>query len=253
MRRCTVPPEPHIDSASIAHMAHHARLYRHVEQLVSQRPDKAVDILLGCCEDERVRDEVQSCLVEAGYWQSEPRSPSNRVNISFDPPKPMSPLALQRAAGHLPPERQRPFQISSPAPLSPPATESSATSHHSNESARSAEYILLLSITEDGIVEVPVRMRTALIKHSVIRQDLVFKRKLASNLNREVSVSHNGISSIGSLELQWCKPNRDSTHSTTFYVIPGLETDLYLGFEDSGEGPPGTCAFSADGRGELKY
>lgn len=126
--------------------------------------------------------------------------------------------------------------------MSPPRTVSSVTSNHSNESSRSGEYVLVPYHTEDDVKEDMVWMRTGPIKHSLVRQELVHQRNLTGSINWDVSITYNGVCSMGSVELTWRRPKSASTHRTTCYVIPGLKTDLYLGYEDSGEEAPGEYA-----------
>lgn len=239
-------------------MAHH-NLHRYVEQLVSRRPDKAIDILVGCCDDGNVMTQVLACLAESSNGQNEPRSPSNRpsgLNITLAPAQPISPLDSPHSSSPFRPERlsRRPTTFTNP-PLSPPRTVSSVTSNSSNDGSTLREYIYLLNCAGNGVEEILVRMRVAApIQHSVIREDIIHRRNLTGNLEwinppQNVLVTHSGTPHIPrevtvrcSVELTWRRPNSESTHSTKFYIVPGamLDTDVLLGYEDSGEGVSGT-------------
>lgn len=103
------------------------------------------------------------------------------------------------------------------------------------------------------MVEQMVRMKTASITYSVIRDDVVGKR----NLEESFGLTHADIAHVQvpnrvsgqaqlipvswSIGLTWRRPHSDSTHSTTFYLVPKevLDIDMYLGSDDSGEGSPG--------------
>lgn len=104
-------------------------------------------------------------------------------------------------------------------------------------------------LTTDGLNNVKklmVKMRTANVRHSLIRDDLIARHKLDINPRPsdyptvllpegyEARVSY-------CVELQWERQGLDTcgTHSTPFFAVPAnrIDTDIILGYEDSGEEP----------------
>jgi len=92
-------------------------------------------------------------------------------------------------------------------------------------------------------------MRPALIKHSVIRGDVVGRRQLEDSFNisqaglTHVEVPHRVTGELRlvpvscAIELTWRQPHSNSTHETLFYVVPKetLDIDILLGYDDSGQ------------------
>ena len=103
------------------------------------------------------------------------------------------------------------------------------------------------------MVEHMVRMKDASIMYSVIRDDVVGKRNLEESPGlvqaevTHVDVPHrpsgqNQLVPVScAIELTWRRPHSDSTHNTLFYVVPNgaIDTDILLGYKDSGEGIAG--------------
>ena len=101
--------------------------------------------------------------------------------------------------------------------------------------------------------ELRVRMKTAPITYSVIRDDVVGKRNLEDSFSlspaevAHVQVPHRvsgGVQTVPvswSIDLTWRRPHSDSTHSTVFYLVPKevLDIDMCLGYDDSGDASPG--------------
>jgi hypothetical protein len=230
------------------HLGTHAM----VSRLVAMHPEKSVDILVRCCEDGKVRNEIISC-----FLQHEAVSPSSRLNMPLAPPASTSLLDLNNSGFPHPPQRlaRHPSLNAGPfTPISPPRTASSTASHSTKNGNASGEYILFPTFTENGIEEKMVRMRTAPIRHSVIR-DAVLTRSLNASLSPvegyHVSVPdltnpdiHRDVLVSYFTKLTWRRPSSDSTHSTTFYVVSRnvLDTDVLLGDEDSGEVTSGVYA-----------
>ena len=230
-------------------------VHRYVKQLVTDHPEKAVDILVRCCDDERIYSDIMTCLVQPSQGRDEALSPRNSLNITLAPPSPMSPVDSQHSGSPRPLHRLPHHPISSArpfAPLSPPRTASSVTSHASRDGAASPEYVFFFTSHGRVIDETLVRMRTAHIKHSVIRQDIVHNRHLLGSLNQlepsYVSVTRSAtpharkeVQTSCSIELEWSRPHSEMTHRTTFYLVSGdaLDTDVLLGYDDSGEGASG--------------
>jgi hypothetical protein len=232
----------------------HYGTHQLVTQLVDSNPRKAVDILTRCCEESKILEEVTSYLLQPRARQFEVSTPpANRFDITFAPP--LSPSSHGSHHTGTPPPRQRlPRRPSSTTyPLSPPATASSVTSHSTRSGSGLGEYILLPTVVEGQVVEVPVRMKTASITYSVIRDDVVGKRNLEESFGlspaevAQVPVPHRvsgGVQVVPvswSIDLTWRRPHSDSTHSTIFYLVPKevIDVDMYLGYDDSGDGGPG--------------
>jgi hypothetical protein len=212
-----------------------------------------VDILTRCCEDSKILDEVTSHLLQPRSRQYEapaPTPPANRLDITFAPP--VSPSSHGSHHTGTPPPRQRPPRrlSSTTYPLSPPGTASSVTSHSTKDGSSSGEYILLPTRVGDKVVEVTVRMKSAPIKYSVIRDDVVGRRNLEDSFPlsqaevTDVEVPHRASGGVQlvqvhwSIDLTWRRPHSDSTHGTIFYLVPKevLDVDMCLGCDDSGPG-----------------
>ena len=99
-------------------------------------------------------------------------------------------------------------------------------------------------------------MRTAPIKHSVMREDFVRKRNLAAILSQGeetlLSLPYPSapnaftqftVSCYASLE--WRRPHSSRTHYTTFFIVPEqmLDVDVLLGYDDAGESSSGAYYF----------
>jgi hypothetical protein len=225
-----------------------------VRQFVTTCPEKVEDILVRCCADRKWYDEISNiCLLRArdGQQPSTPASPASRLEINF-PPKTripsldshhsVSPPPRQRATRHLP-SNSRQFAT----PLSPPSTASSTASRSTKNEAVTGEYILLPALSENGVKEEMVRMKSAPIEHSVIREDVVHGRNLGNQLTQtdepQVTVPHISnpdtqiyVRVFECITLTWRRHNSNSTHSTKFYVVPksALAIDVLLGYHDSG-------------------
>jgi hypothetical protein len=221
-----------------------------VRQLITHKPEKAVEILVGCCEDGRIWEMVSNAFVPTGDGP-EPSSPRNNLSISFGPQPPMSPDGSQHS------DSPRPFQrlqrYSTPitrqfATHSPPPTESSVTSR----SSRDSDYGLFFDHQGRVVEEHLLRIRTANIEHSVIRHDIVHKRHLSGAIERlngcYVSVTQSAtphlqrqVQAFSCINLDWRRPNSDITQRSTFYLVPRgeLDTDVLLSYHDSGENGSG--------------
>jgi hypothetical protein len=95
-------------------------------------------------------------------------------------------------------------------------------------------------------------MKSAPIKYSLIRDDVVGKRNLDDSFNlssaevTRVEVPHHASGGVQlvpvscSIDLTWRRPHSNSTHSTMFYVVSKevLDIDMYLGYEDSDKDSP---------------
>ncbi|KAF2686955.1 hypothetical protein K458DRAFT_402477 [Lentithecium fluviatile CBS 122367] len=241
------------------HLAHR-EARRLVDQFVRQWPKKAVDILVRCCDDENILREIMTDLAvqQPGTSQQEAFSPSNGLNLTIGrlgQPRPTSSRDSQHSAS--PPPRQtprrRPSSNARPfAPPSPPSTRtaSSVISHSSKDDVGPGEYIVLIIITEKSVDEKVARMRNEPIMHSVMREDVARKRKITTSRAEECYVSvphptvaraHTQVPVLECATVEWRRPQSNSTHSTTFYIVPRdvLDIDILLGYEDSGEGASG--------------
>jgi hypothetical protein len=225
-----------------------------VKEFIDRCPEKIEDVLVKCCEDQKWRTEITTRLLlpRAGQQQSTPTSPPGGLSITLAHPAPISSINSVHSASP-PPTRRAAHQPSSSTrhyrtPLSPPSTASSTTSRSVKNEATTGEYILLLALREHGIQELMVRMRTAPIRDSLIREEVVHERDLVSQLTRieehQVTVpfitnpgSYLPVLVFESITLTWRRHNSNKTHNTTFYVLPrsDMSADVLLGSQDSGE------------------
>jgi hypothetical protein len=226
-----------------------------VRQLVANFPDIAIDILVSCCDDERIYREVTKVFVESSNRQPEPQSPRNNLNMTLGPQPPMSPDGSQHSDSPRPFQRMQRFSTPITRPYtthSPPPTVSSVTSHSSRDGAASTEYVLFFGYQGRDVEEHLLHMRTANIEHSVIRQDVVHKRHLNGVLNRLdqcfVSVTQSTtphltqqVQAYSCIELDWRRPQSERMERSTFYIVPrgALSTDVLLSYHDSGESGSG--------------
>lgn len=220
-----------------------------VARLVDHFPEQAVEILARCCEEQKeTLHEVLASLIPPKHNES-PLPVGNNINVTFPPRVPPSSHGSQHTG--TPPPRQGPPRRfpSTSYPISPPATASSVTSHSTRDENSSGEYILLPTLVGTKVVDHKVRMRPALIKHSVIRGDVVGRRQLEDSFNisqaglTHVEVPHRVTGELRlvpvscAIELTWRQPHSNSTHETLFYVVPKetLDIDILLGYDDSGQ------------------
>ncbi|KAH7066425.1 hypothetical protein BKA63DRAFT_161453 [Paraphoma chrysanthemicola] len=225
-----------------------------VREFITCCPDKIEDVLVKCCEDKKWQTEITTCLLRArvGQHASAPASPPGGFSITLGNTAPIS--SVDSVHSMSPPPRQRMTRQASsstrhyPTPLSPPSTASSTTSRSVKNEAATGEYIFLIALNENEIQEQPVRMKTAQIRDSVIREEVVHERDLASHLTQidQHQVAVPSITTPGSyltasvyecITLTWRRHNSNKTHNTTFYVLPrsDMSADILLGFQDSGE------------------
>lgn len=230
------------------------------EKLVREHPTEAVDILVSCCDNPQVYNDIVRCITSIG--PSDASRLQNSVNITLAPQTPMSPVGSQHSGSSRQPYRlpHQSNQVPIPlAPLSPPGTASSITSHSSKDGAGQGEWVLFF--TDQGGVddECRLRLRTAHIKHSVIRQDVIHKRHLVGNLislpPAYVSITRSATPLIPeqaqtncAIELEWRRPHSERSHCTTFYIVSGeaLDADVLLGRDDHEAGHLGMCHGSSN-------
>ena len=220
-----------------------------VNRLIKDHPDKAADILARCCSaDQKVASEIESFFLLPQNGQQEALRTPHSVAITFPPRTPARSSSSQHS-GSPPPHRRVTSQDVGPFTLSPPP---SSGSRSTRGAATSGETILLIDLTEEGgFAEKPVRMKTAPIEYSLIRGNIAHERITNTAINQgeyHVSVPHtaNPDTRVSrhvseSITLTWRRPNHDSTHETTFYLVPKdtIKADILLGYGDSGEGIPG--------------
>jgi hypothetical protein len=222
-----------------------------VRQLIEHYPEKAAEILVSCCNDERILNEVFRVFIPSSHGPPEPLNPRNSLNINFGPQPPLSPDGSQHSDSPRPfIRRQRyPTPVMRPFPIHSPSstTSSSVSSHSLRDRATPAEYGVFISLQGRGIEETPLRMRTANVEHSVIRQDIVLKRHLNGIPNQldqcYVTVTQSTtphlleeVQAGSSIDLDWRRPHSEITDRTTFYIVSGdaLDTDVLLSCHDSG-------------------
>jgi hypothetical protein len=227
-----------------------------VTDLLSQRPDKVQEILLRCCKELKMREEMMASIIKIRGGHVPICDPSNGANMTSS----MSNDIPLHDAHHSEPSRpqQKPARRFSTTTrqyslLSPPRTASSVTSHSVKNDVVTGEDVLLLVVSEEGTINKQVvRMRAAPIQHSLIGEDVVLERGLGAGLVEvdefRVSVpcgadledfEHVQVSFL--INLTWRRSNSNSSHVTKFYVVPKdtIDTDLLLGNADSGQGTLG--------------
>jgi hypothetical protein len=234
-----------------------------VDQLLERSPEKAAELLVRYCQDTRIHNEIATYLIHQSSRSVQPGalSPSNSLNITLAPQRSASSVDSHHSESPLMRQRlaRRPSASARPlAPLSPPSTVPSSSSHSSRGEAAPGDYIVLLTFTDGSVREDIVRMRTAPIACSVMREDVVHKRGLTASL-RETdecrvfvpyppgSHAQTQVPVTYRAKLEWIRPRSNSTHSTTFYIVPKalLDVDVVLGYKDSGEAASGVCNFNA--------
>jgi hypothetical protein len=237
-------------------MYHYYGTHQLVSKLVKESPEKAGDILTRCCEDTKVLEEINAYLLQPRPAHHEaPALLQGGLDITFGSPPSPSVNSSHHTGSPLPRQglTRRPSSNPTTYPLSPPRSASSVASHSTRNETSTGQYILLLLFGGTEVEEQLVRMKLAPIKYSAIRGDVVQKRGLdamctliQSEVNevyvpRRAAVGFDLVPASCSIELTWRRPRSDSTHSTIFYVVPqeALDTDILLGYEDSGEGYTG--------------
>ena len=228
-------------------------------RLIENDKDKAADILARFFNrDESIKEEVHRYLLRDsnnrhGAVVRSPRA-SHPVEITLNPaPRgPARSTSSQHSGSSPPPHRarvRRELHADPRQPISPP-TSSGSRSARGETAPR--EYILVPCVFGSRIEEKPFRLKTAQIPHSVIREDAV--TRLGDSVvtdaedNFQVMVPHPADPNLRrtvhveeSVTLTWRRPHSDATHDTTFFLVPKdmLNTDILLGYVDSGEGHPG--------------
>jgi hypothetical protein len=227
-----------------------------VTQLLRIRRDKVQEILLRCCKELGMRDEMMACLINTRGGHPSFYDSSNGANMplsmSNDIPFPdthhSEPSRPQQKPARRISTTSRQYSL-----LSPPRTASSVTSHSVKNDVVAGEDVVLSVVTEEGTINKHVvRMRAAPIQHSLIGENVIFDRGLRPNLDEieefRVSVPHGAdfedfedVKVSYSIILTWRRSISNSTHATKFYVVPKdtIHTDLLLGHEDSGQGTLG--------------
>ena len=237
-----------------------------VTKLLIERPEKVHDILVRCCEQDKVRQEITSCLLHSTPRQYETSPPANRFDITFAP-SPSNSVHNPHHTASLPRQRlpRRPSSNVPTYPLSPARTASSVTSLSTRDESGSGEYVLVPVFAGTNKGDKAIRMNTAPIKYSVIREDVVVERSLNDAYSlipaevQQIYVPCRAAESPQLVSVEWCiqltwrRPDSQATHSTLFYIVPKvlLESDMLLGFEDSGEEIQGVCAYF--GQGAAKH
>lgn len=227
-----------------------------VQQLLKERPEEVYAILVKCCEYEKVRQEINYVL-QSKDRKFEASLPGNKFDITFAPSPSTSVHNPHQIGSSL--TRQRPpgrLSLNAPTyPFSPARTASSVTSHSTRDESGPGEWVLVPVFVGPSPAEKLIRMNTASIKYSVIREDVVFKRNLnaayslspVEQLQIQVPCLATGdlqLVSVGwCIELTWRRRGSEATHSTMFYMVPKglLELDMVLGSDDSGEDIQGVC------------
>ena len=217
-----------------------------VDRLLSERPEKAADILERCYREyKEVKAEIDSILQLSRPGQAARSPPTLAIPIPLH----------SHAHGHV---RSVSSQLSvSPHhhrralhPNSGPTPPGSSASR-STKGSSASETILLIDNTDSDVEEHPVRMRIAAIEFSLIREDVAERITSIEPIEEDVhqvavpNLANPGTSTkvriSTSMKLTWRRPKRDSTHRTTFYLVSRelLSIDVLLGYRDSGEGSPG--------------
>lgn len=237
------------------------------KRLVEDHKEKAAALLARFFNtDEKIREEVFRYLMlnsnngQGGVGQSSHGPPLVSLvdvprTLPHAPVGPASshyagsPPIARRGPRYEHPADQRSNPLSPPRPPSPPETGSSLGSRSARGESSTRQYILVPYYTGVEVKEKIFRMNTAPIRHSVIREDIV--SRLGIDVDQEEGFvylpnlanpnSWTPVRTDTSVTLDWRRPKSQATHSTTFLLVRKdlLDTDVLLGFGDSGEIQPG--------------
>lgn len=211
-----------------------------VRKLVQQYPEKAVEILVRCCQDSDIQNEIVMYLLD-------PDLPPNNIAVdvpgTFNNPSARGPLHQISSNDRFgsPPTQRKPSDRSSGASIS---------SHSRSLSSKDGrETIMILADGEQGSDEHPAQMRTAQVAFSVIGEHMFSEGRIGDFNTRtipeqSIHLPRRGfpgafvnVTVTACVRLTWQRP-RSRTHSTWFYLVPEemLDIDVLLGYDDSGEG-----------------
>lgn len=219
-----------------------------IRRLVKDHPEKAVDILVRCCQDADIQNEILFYLLDPDLKSSgtpvevsESANPTNARHTT-------SALDSERAT--LPLGRRRPSDRSARASRLPPSPTRTASSYSRSLASKDGkECIIFLTAVDERPEEHLAQMRNAQIELSVISEHMfdegrICESHITSVPRQVISVPRPGlpgsflnVSVSSCAKLTWKRPG-SRTHSTTFYLVPPdmLDIDVLLGCEDSGEG-----------------
>jgi hypothetical protein len=229
-----------------------------LDRLVTEYPDKAVEILLRCCHDWDIEKEIMQFLLDAGQPpKSKPLDAldtTNTNNAHVNSTQRSSPVA-QRTSLFSSHRRQPSRNISGIGPNAEPPSPPKSASNHSKSlaSKEGKENILILTTDEnDDIKKLPATMKPAPIKYSVISQHMFSAGRICENETEEIEeqqiyVPRRGVPGTFleitvsfRAELTWkrSRSTSNASHRTTFYLVDQefLDIDILLGSPDSGEG-----------------
>lgn len=225
-----------------------------IERLLNEQPDKAATILAKCYRDyKEVKHEIDSILQLSG---------AGKTNASRSPPKSAIPISSRGSI----PVRGHTRASSSQLAMSPldhreamrPNTPPGSSSARSSKSSSTlGETIVLIDAHEGGIDHHPVVLRNAAIEFSLIREDIVNERLTgaeAAEEERPYVIELPGPMALSGacaevrisefVTLTWRRKKSAATHRTKFFLVSKsiLDTDVLLGYKDSGEDRPGVYA-----------
>lgn len=226
----------------------------YLEQLVSDFPDKAIEILMRYCHDPDISTEIFQFLVEAAQTTRQKTSntsdTTNLNNAHVATTQRSSPVA-QRTGSFSSPQRQQSSRNfpSNAEPPSPPKSRSNYSKSQTGKDGR--EDIVILAMNENGNLEKhPATMKSAPIEYSVIGEHMFSNDRICeSNIrvmeHQQISVPRRGVpntfvkATVSSFaDLTWKSATTGASHKTTFYIVSQehVDIDTLLGSTDSGEG-----------------
>lgn len=219
-----------------------------VHCLLEDCPKEAAGILARFYRDfTEVKCEIDSILLLSRNGQQDTSRSPQSITVTIPPQIPARPSSSHHS-GSPPPLRAR-SNVRPLPPLSPP---SSLGARSTRGTTTPGEWILLVNFIHREVEEKPVLMRSGQCQLSLIREDIADEQSRYTSISQgneyRVLVPQHGnpdtcipMHVSESITLTWRRPNSGSTHRTTFFLIPKgvLDTDVILGYEDSGEGSPG--------------
>ncbi|KAH7411620.1 hypothetical protein DE146DRAFT_243335 [Phaeosphaeria sp. MPI-PUGE-AT-0046c] len=222
----------------------------YLERFVTDFKDKAVEILLRCCNDQEIEREILHILLENPASTSDNTDASNK----HVPPAAKKSPSSQRT-GSFSSSHRRQTSHGHMGPNGEPPSPPKSRSNHSKSlvGKDGAETIIILSSTEDDDIKTSiVSMKRAQTEYSVISEHIFDEGRIAESNVEEIEEERITIPRRGALgsfvnvkvssivELTWrpTKSKSKASHCTVFYLVPQefLDIDVLIGSLDSGEG-----------------
>jgi hypothetical protein len=210
----------------------------YARRLVEEYPDKAVDILVRCCNTE-IETEILKYLADV---------PPRKVAV--EAAGTINTISARRSLNQTLPSETDRFGL--PAARRGPSDRTgssgaSISSHSRSLSTKDGrETIVILADGEQGD-EHRAQMRFAQVALSVIAEHMFAEGRISDSYIRTIPEESIYVPRRGAFvnvlvtacaTLTWQRP-RSRTHSTLFYLVPDemlVDIDILLGYKDSGEG-----------------